>query len=131
METTDQTMDAVNNPRKQGRPFPPGVSGNARGRPKGARNRRTRALIEAAEAGGETPLQYMLRVLRDPNAADKRRDAMATAAAPYVHPKLNPVDAKPSDVSETPGALSIEVSFVRPRPCSDQNDEGAFNERSI
>ena len=79
-------MDAVNNSGKQrGRPFPPGMSGNARGRPKGARNKRTRALIEAAEAGGETPLQYMLRVMRDRNAPARRRDEMAKAAAPFLH----------------------------------------------
>jgi len=79
-------MDAANKSGKQrGRPFKPGVSGNARGRPKGARNRRTRAVLEAAEAGGEMPLDYMLTVMRDPKADGKRRDAMAIAAAPYLH----------------------------------------------
>jgi hypothetical protein len=39
-------------------------------------------LLEAtAEAGGELPLQYMLAVMRDPNADQQRRDAMARAAA--------------------------------------------------
>jgi hypothetical protein len=31
----------------------------------------------------------MLGVMRDPNADNKRRDAMAMAAAPYLHPKLS------------------------------------------
>jgi hypothetical protein len=30
-----------------------------------------------------------MTVMRDPNADDKRRDAMAIAAAPYLHPKLS------------------------------------------
>ncbi len=47
------------------------------------------ALIAAAD--GEMPLQYMLRVMRDPTADEKRRDAMATAAATYIHPKLSSV----------------------------------------
>lgn len=47
------------------------------------------ALIAAAD--GEMPLQYMLRVMRDPGADEKRRDAMATAAATYIHPKLSSV----------------------------------------
>jgi hypothetical protein len=35
----------------------------------------------------------MLGVMRDPAADLKRRDAMAMAAAPYLHPKLTAVDA--------------------------------------
>jgi len=56
-------MDAVNNARKQrGRPFRAGASGNPRGSPRGSRNKRTRAVIEAAQAGGDLPLAYMLAV---------------------------------------------------------------------
>jgi hypothetical protein len=41
-------------------------------------------------ATGETPLAYMLRVMRDPTVEDPRRDEMARAAAPYVHAKISP-----------------------------------------
>jgi hypothetical protein len=118
-------MDAVNKSSKQrGRPFQPGVSGNARGRPKGARNRRTRAVLEATEAGGEMPLDYMLTVMRDPKVDAKRRDAMAMAAAPYLHAKLSSVDAKLSSASEKPGDVDrIEVTFVHAQPHG--NDEDA------
>jgi hypothetical protein len=37
---------------------------------------------------GETPLEYMVRVMRDPMQSNQRRDEMARAAAPYVHAKL-------------------------------------------
>jgi hypothetical protein len=102
------------------------MSGNARGRPKGSRNKRTRALInEAAEAAGETPLQYMLRIMRDQNAPARRRDEMAKAAAPYLHSKLNAVDAKPNEPgkSEHP---RIRVEFVRPRPRHEDDEEVAI-----
>ena len=87
-----QEDPAEDNSEKQqrGRPFQPGVSGNVRGRPKGSKNKITRAVIEAVEAGGQSPLDFMLAVMRDPNAPAERRDAMARAAAPYVHPRRAP-----------------------------------------
>jgi hypothetical protein len=107
-------FDAANNSQKQrGRPFKSGVSGNPRGRPKGSRNKRTQTLLEAAQAGGELPLDYMLRVMRDPSAAIRRRDEMAKAAAPFVHSKLASVEnlGPPKE----PTTTGIEVSFVVPK----------------
>jgi hypothetical protein len=48
--------------------------------------------LEEIASTGETPLEYMLRVMRDPEAPEARRDAMAIAAAPYIHSKLAQVD---------------------------------------
>ena len=111
-------FDAVNNRSKQrGRPFKQGTSGNPHGRPRGSRNKRTKALIEAAQAGGELPLDYMLRVMRDPSAAEKRRDEMAKAAAPYVHAKLSSIEHSP--LQDQPRVTGIEVSFVMPKPRTD------------
>jgi hypothetical protein len=59
------------------------------GRPRGAVTLSTRAILEAAKSGGEMPIDYMLRVMRDENAPDSRRDAMAKAAAAYMHSKLS------------------------------------------
>jgi hypothetical protein len=76
------------------------------GRSKGTKNKVTlqkeaghAEIIAKAEAAGETPLEYMLRVMRT-SEDTKRKDAMAIAAAPFVHPKLAAIehsgnDAKP------------------------------------
>jgi hypothetical protein len=48
-------------------------------------------------ATGESPLAYMLRIMRDPTVEDPRRDEMARAAAPYVHAKISPENTKTSD----------------------------------
>src|ERR1700730_1834200 len=60
------------------------------GRKKEPQNRAATAAAVRAEvaASGEIPLDYMLRVMRDETVEPTRRDAMAKAAAPYVHPSL-------------------------------------------
>jgi hypothetical protein len=74
------------------------------GRKKGSRNKRTLALEAEIAASGEIPLDYMLRIMRDPNADDRRRDEMAIAAAPYVHPRLAAV----THAGEDGGHVRIE-----------------------
>jgi hypothetical protein len=49
-------------------------------------------IIRAARESGATPLDYMLAVMRDPDADPQRRDRMAQAAAPYVHPRAEAVE---------------------------------------
>lgn len=43
----------------------------------------------AADAAAEnlTPLEYMLRVMNNPESGKERRDRMAVAAAPFIHPR--------------------------------------------
>ena len=43
---------------------------------------------EAAPAEPLDPLAYMLQVMNDPRAPPERRDRMAIAAAPFVHPRV-------------------------------------------
>jgi hypothetical protein len=58
------------------------------GRKKGAPNKATiKRQAEVAETG-ITPLDYMLKVMRNEDAPTARRDEMARASAPYVHPRL-------------------------------------------
>lgn len=62
------------------------------GRKKGSVTTKTRDVARgAAEAGGITPIEYMLKVMRDSKADKSRRDDMAKAAAPYIHPRLSAV----------------------------------------
>jgi hypothetical protein len=74
-------------------------------------------LLEAAQVGGEMPLDYMLRNMRDPRVPAKRRDEMAKAAAPYVHPKLASIENPgPQD---KPRVTGITVEFVVPKRRAD------------
>ena len=52
--------------------------------------RPVRPIIDEALLKGMLPLDYMLSVIRDPNATQLRRDKMAIAAAPYCHARLMP-----------------------------------------
>lgn len=70
------------------------------GRPKGSKDKpraATRApprhlVVEVAPASDapplDTPLGFMLAVMNDENADEGRRDKMAIAAAPFMHPRM-------------------------------------------
>ena len=60
------------------------------GRKAGSKNKRTIAIEKGAK--GKLPLDYMLEVMRDPEADNERRDDMARAAAPYLHARRAPED---------------------------------------
>ena len=62
------------------------------GRKKGSLNKVTSEMKAAIAASGETPLEYMLRIMRDEAAESTRRDDMAKAAAPYLHPRISSVE---------------------------------------
>lgn len=72
--------------------MPRGGKREGAGRKAGEPNKRTKELQAAVEASGETPLAYMLRVMRDSDTDAQRRDDMAKAAAPFVHAKLAAIE---------------------------------------
>jgi hypothetical protein len=83
------------------------------GRPKGAISKSTRAILEALSSGGEMPIQYMLRVMRDAEAPNFRRDDMAKTAARYLHPQIGAIT---EDVVEEVAESEIPpVSEVLPQ----------------
>ena len=80
------------------------------GRPRGAVNKATAEAKAAVEESGETPLEYMIRVMRDPKANARRRDAMAAAAAPYVHHRLSSTEH--SGPGDGPVRVIIHTGFA-------------------
>jgi hypothetical protein len=93
------------------------------GRRKGSRNKSTIALEQELAASGETPKDYMLRVMRDETVDYARRDAMAKAAAPYCHPHLTSV-AMTDPSGQGPATLKVQVEFVRAKDGRPDLDSG-------
>lgn len=83
----------------------------AGGRPKGSINAVSAAKREAAAKEGVMPLDYMLAVMRDPQADERRRDDMSKAAAPYLHAKL--VSTTHSGPGGGPLPIKVEIEFVK------------------
>src|SRR6516165_2840751 len=84
------------------------------GRRKGTPNRKTAEMRAEMVATGEMPLAYMMRIMRDPTTEPHRRDAMAKAAAPYVHPTLAAVAHKHLDAKGRPIAPTVIVTIMQP-----------------
>jgi hypothetical protein len=86
------------------------------GRPKGSKAKRHKVVIDEALLSGLMPIEWMLAVLRDPEAEQSRRDDMAKAAANYLHPRLAAVEVnrrgKPADVN-----LDVVQVLAVPRGC--------------
>lgn len=81
------------------------------GRRPGSITKRTQEIVAAASKDGETPLEYMLRVMRT-SSDDKRKDAMAIAAAPFMHPRLAAIEH--SSNPENPLETVTRVELIAP-----------------
>lgn len=62
------------------------------GRPNGAKTKRTSEVAKAAAKEGITPLEFMLEMLRKPDATIEEKRWAAEKAAPYIHARLNSVN---------------------------------------
>lgn len=62
------------------------------GRPKGTVNKLNDEVRAKALAGGVSPLDYLLAILRDETKPQETRIDVAKAAAPYVHARLAAVE---------------------------------------
>jgi hypothetical protein len=72
------------------------------GRKKGTPNKATAAKAAEIAATGETPLDFLLRVMRDEDRAFEFRLDAAKAAAPYAHPKLAAMELTGRDGGPVP-----------------------------
>jgi hypothetical protein len=103
------------------------------GRRKGTPNKATSAAAIRAEiaGSGEAPLDYMLRVMRDEAAEPARRDAMAKAAAAYLHPTLSAVAVKQLNPDGSPLAPVVNITIEHPKqPALPSPDEVKSKERT-
>ena len=73
------------------------VGAKTGGRKKGTPNKATAAKAAEIAASGGTPLDYMLKVMRDPGLEPDMRLDAAKSAAPYVHPKLAAIELTGKD----------------------------------
>ena len=77
------------------------------GRQKGTLNERTAEMLAEIEAGGEMPLAFMLRVMRDESVPMAGRMEAAARAAPYCHAKLANVELTAAVQVEQPIDFSM------------------------
>ena len=61
------------------------------GRKAGTLNRRTAELAADVLGSGKSPLQYLLEVMMDEGADQKRRDWAAEKASAFIHPRPAPI----------------------------------------
>jgi hypothetical protein len=103
----------------------PGGRREGAGRPRGSKNKRSIATIEAAAAADlELPLPRLLRRMNDKSLPEMYRDSLATAAAPYCHSRLSSaaVETKaigPDDMTDEQLAAfaeKVEAALRRPGP---------------
>ena len=68
------------------------------------------------------PIEYMLRIMRDPREPAARRDEMAKAAAPFLHPRMQPT--APSTDDGLPVRPVINLTITR-GPSTAEGDKQA------
>lgn len=87
-------------------------------RTKGASNKRTRAALHAIQigelgGGSISPIDYLLKVMRDSDKPDDLRIEAAKAVAPYVAPKLSAVEVTNEQPAKTREELVAQLkSYV-------------------
>ena len=75
-----------------------------------------RVEVESAQAG-MSPLDYMLQVMRSSNVDPQRRDRMAIAAAPFFHPRKEPVGQGKREAADAASKKASGGKFgARPAP---------------
>lgn len=88
------------------------------GRKRGSKTAKTRNVAIELHANGITPLEYMLSVMRnEANPQTERMDA-AKGAAPYMHPRLNTIEANVNVIQRHEQAIQMMAAIA-----AGQNEE--------
>jgi len=91
------------------------------GRPTDARNKRpTYEAVKGVAAGEQSPLDYLLSVMRDDQNDIQLRVLAAKAAAPYMHRALKSVEQS----GEDGGPMQVVVSWQSPAPTTKPGEPG-------
>lgn len=70
------------------------------GRKRGSVSKKTTEVAQRAAETGVTPLEYLLKVMRDSKKPLGLRMDAAKSAAPYMHPRLSSVEIDLKDISD-------------------------------
>lgn len=87
------------------------------GRKKGTPNRTTLEQAQKALGSGLSPLEFLLKEMRDESNEKSVRIDAAKAAAPYVHPKFATVevtgkDGEPLMQNSDPMEMARSIAFI-------------------
>lgn len=75
------------------------------GRPKGAKNKKGKALRNAVRAG-QTPLDYLLSIMTDVKQEQAARMDAAKSAAPYCHARLQSITTQEKPYEGDPSSIT-------------------------
>jgi len=82
------------------------------GRPRGSVSSRHVDLVASMMDGRKTPLEYLMDVMTDEKADEKRRDWAAEKAAAFLHPRPQPVARSVEiDLPDTSTVVGITVAL--------------------
>jgi len=95
------------------------------GRPRSRVRALTREIANRCAEEGITPLEFMLRVMRDESADLQTRADMAKSAAPYIHPRLQAVEHAGWDGGRE---MKFSVSFEGEDDDDDLDSAPSLNE---
>jgi hypothetical protein len=92
--------------------------------------------MEAVAAGGLSPLEFLLGVMRDPQAAPELRLEAAKSAAPFVHPRLAAVNVyaeidEQHDSEARRVLLDRLVGLIDQRPTYEIEGAGVVEGRTV
>ena len=91
--------------------MPSGGKRAGAGRPHGSLNKRHKVIVD--DPAALMPIEWMLAVLRDPEAEQSRRDQMAVQAAPYLHAKLNAIAVSSPNGNGHSGGNGGDMNIVK------------------